>query len=116
MEETKKESKAYLRHIRISPRKVCIVLDLIRSQPADRAAAILRHTPKAASPLCLKLLESAVANAENNFGMDRSRLYVSTCFVTPGPTLKRFQAVSKGRGHQILKRTSHITIGVSEKE
>ena len=81
------EAKAYLRHARISPRKVCIVLDLIRNKPIDQAAAILKFTPKAASPLCLKLLNSAVANAENNNGMDKGKLYVSQCFVTPGPTL-----------------------------
>ncbi len=110
------EAKAYLRHARISPRKVCIVLDLIRNKPIDQAAAILKFTPKAASPLCLKLLNSAVANAENNNGMDKGKLYVSQCFVTPGPTLKRMRPQSKGRGVQILKRTSHITIAVSEKE
>ena len=110
------EAKAYLRHARISPRKVCIVLDLIRNKPVSEAAAILRYTPKAASPLCLKLLNSAVANAENNNGMDKGKLYVSQCFVAPGPTLKRMRPQSKGRGVRVLKRTSHITIAVAEKK
>jgi large subunit ribosomal protein L22 len=110
------EAKAFLRHARISPRKVCIVLDLIRNKPVEEASAILKYTPKAASPLCLKLLNSAVANAENNNGMDRGKLIVSQCFVAPGPALKRMRPQSKGRGVRIIKRTSHITIAVAEKE
>ena len=110
------EAKAYLRHARISPRKVQIVLDLIRNQPADRAMAILKHTPKAASEPLAKLLKSAMANAENNHSMMRDNLVVSSCFVTPGPTLKRMRPAPKGSAHRILKRTSHITIALSEKE
>lgn len=110
------EAKAYLRNARISPRKVTIVLDLIRNKPVKEAAAILKFTPKAASPLCAKLLASAVANAENNNGMDKDKLIVSQCFVGPGPILKRMRAQSKGRGVRVLKRTSHITIAVAEKE
>ena len=78
------EAKASLRHARIAPRKVQIVLDLIRNKPADQAMAILRHTPKAACEPLEKLLKSAVANAENNFDMDRENLYVSECYVVPG--------------------------------
>ena len=110
------EATAKLYHARISPRKVKIVLDLIRNKPAGEAMAILYHTPKAASELLVKLLKSAVANAENNFGMDPEKLYVSKCMVTPGPTLKRMMPRAQGRGDRILKRTSHITLVVSEKE
>ena len=83
------EAKATLNYTRISPRKVGLVLDLIRNKPVDLAAAILKHTPKAACEDLQKLLKSAVANAENNFNMDRNSLYVSQCYVTPGPILKR---------------------------
>ena len=110
------EAKAILRYARISPRKVKIVLDLIRNKPAGEAMAILRHTPKAASEYLEKLLKSACANAENNFGMDPEKLYISECFVCPGPTLKRMMPRAKGSGDRILKRTSHVTITVSEKE
>lgn len=110
------QAKAQLRYARISPRKVQIVLDLIRNKPADEAMAILKHTPKAASELLIKLLGSAVANAVNNNGMDKNLLVVSECFVTPGPTLKRMRPRAQGRAFQILKRTSHITLAVSEKE
>jgi large subunit ribosomal protein L22 len=110
------EAKAYLKYLRISPRKVKIVLDLIRGKDADVAMAILKNTPKAASPEIAKLLKSAMANGEHNFGMDPAKFYVSECFVCPGPTLKRFQARAKGSGDRILKRTSHVTLAVSERE
>ena len=110
------EATAKVMHVRISPRKVKIVLDLIRNKPAGEAMAILRHTPKAASEHLIKLLTSAVANAENNFSMDHEKIYVSSCMVTPGPTLKRMMPRAQGRGDRILKRTSHITLTVSEKE
>ncbi len=110
------EARAYLRYARIAPRKVQIVLDLIRNQPVDKAIAILKHTPKAASELLLKLLNSAIANAENNNGMSKDALYVSECFVCPGPTLKRIRPRAKGSAARVLKRTSHVTIAVKEKE
>lgn len=110
------EARAYLKHARISPRKVSIVLDLVRNKPVDYAAAILKHTPKAACEYLSKLLKSAVANASNNYGMEISKLYISECFVCPGPIMKRIQPVSKGRSHRILKRTSHVTIALREKE
>ena len=110
------EAKAIAKYVRISPRKVSIVLDLIRNQPADKAAAILQYTPKAASEILIKLLGSAVANDENNHNMDKNRLYVSECFVCPGPTLKRFRPRAQGRAFRILKRTSHITLVVKEME
>ncbi len=110
------EAKATLNYTRISPRKVGLVLDLIRNKPVDLASAILRHTPKAACEDLEKLLKSAVANAENNFNMDKNSLYVSQCYVTPGPTLKRVRPGPHGRAFRVLKRTSHITIVVKEKE
>ena len=110
------EARAYLRHARISPRKVQIVLDLIRNKPADQAMAILRHTPKAACEPLSKLLKSAMANAENNFNMDRDSLYVSECYVTPGPTMKRIRPRDHGRAFRVLKRTSHVFITVKERE
>ncbi len=109
------EAKAYLKYARISPRKVQIVLDLIRGKDVKLAKAILKNTPKAASEYLIKLLDSAVANAENNFSMDKNTLFVSECFVCPGPTLKRMQPRAKGSGDRILKRTSHVTIAVKEK-
>lgn len=110
------ESRATLKHARISPRKVKIVLDLIRNQPADKAMAILKFTPKAACELLEKLLHSAMANAENNHNMDVSKLYVAECFVCPGPTLKRIRPKDHGRAHRILKRTSHMTLVLREEE
>ena len=110
------EARAYLKYARISPRKVQIVLDLIRNKPVNVATAILRHTPKAASASLEKLLKSAVANAENNHSMDVSKLYVSQCFVCPGPILKRIRPRAQGRAFQILKRTSHVTMVLKEQE
>ena len=108
------EAVAYLKYARISPRKVSIVLDLIRNKPVDVAAAILRHTPKAACEDLLKLLNSAIANAENNHNMDVNSLYVSECFVCPGPILKRIRPKDHGRAHRIEKRTSHVTMVLRE--
>lgn len=110
------EAKASLRHARIAPRKVQIVLDLIRNKPANQAMAIIKHTPKAACEPLEKLLKSAIANAENNFNMDKNNLYVSECYVTPGPTMKRIRPRAQGRAFQILKRTSHVFVTVKEYE
>ena len=109
------EAVANLRYLRISPRKVKIVLDLIRGKDVKTASAYLMQTPKAASEPVLKLLRSAVANAENNNAMDAEKLYVSTAVANPGPVLKRGMPRARGRYNRILKRTTHITIGVSEK-
>ena len=109
------EAKAYLKYARISPRKVKIVLDLIRGKDTETAMAILKNTPKSASEYLTKLLKSAVANAEHNFHMDATNLYVSECFVCPGPTLKRVMPRAQGRAYRILKRTSHVTLAVKEK-
>ena len=110
------EAKATLSYARISPRKVGIVCDLIRGKSVAQAQAILMATPKAASPLLSKLVKSAAANAENNFNMDPDKLYVSATYATPGPILKRVRPSSHGRAFRVLKRTSHITIVVKEKE
>ena len=111
-----KVAKAHTKYIRISPRKVKIVCDLIRGKDTQTAKAILMQTSKSAAEVMLKLLNSAIANAENNHEMDPENLYVSETFANPGPTLKRIRPVSRGRAHRIYKRTSHITIVVAEKE
>lgn len=110
------EARAYLRNARIAPRKVQVVLDLIRNKPLEVALATLNYTPKAACEMLKKLLESAAANAENNNGMDRDDLYVAECFVCPGPIMKRIMPRAQGRAYRILKRTSHITIVLKEIE
>ena len=110
------EARAHLKYARISPRKVKIVLDLIRGKNADMAMAILKNTPRAASELLIKLLASAVANAENNNHMDPSKLYVAECFANEGPTLKRIMPRAKGSADRIFKRTSHVTIVVRERD
>ena len=113
--EEMKIAKAYLRYVRIAPRKVQIVCDLIRGKDAGTAMAILMQTPKAASEPVLKLLKSAAANAENNHQMDPEKLYVSTCYANPGPIIKRIMPRAQGRAYRINKRTSHVTIAVEER-
>ena len=108
-------AKAHVKYIRISPRKVKIVADLIRGKSLTQATAILMTTPKAASEPLLKLMNSAAANAENNHGMDPEKLYVAEVFATPGPILKRIMPRAQGRAYRINKRTSHVTISVAEK-
>ena len=110
------EAKAILRTARIAPRKVQIVLDLIRGKDYELAMAIVKNTPKAASEYLEKLLKSAAANAENNHNMDKNNLYVSECYVCPGPIMKRIMPRAQGRAYRILKRTSHITVVLKEKE
>ena len=110
------EAKAYLRYCRISPRKVQIVLDQIRNKPINEAMAILKYTPKAASQPIAKLLKSAISNAENNHDMYISSLFISKCFVSPAPILKRIRPASFGRANRILKRSSHITLVLKERE
>ncbi len=109
------EARAHLRYARISPRKVSIVLDLIRNKPVDYAMAVLDYTKKSACEYLKKLLKSSMANAVNNYQMDVSRLYISECFVCPGPILKRIRPRSKGRAYRIEKRSSHVTIILKEK-
>ncbi len=109
------EARAIVKNIRISPRKVSIVMDLIRGKNADVAMGILKNTRKAACEPLIKLLGSACANAETNHNMDRSNLYVSEVFVCPGPTMKRGQARGRGGFDRVLKRTCHMTIVVKER-
>lgn len=110
------EAKAQSKMVRISSRKVKLVIDLVRGKDIGEAIAILRLTPKAASPVVEKLIQSAVANAEHNYNMDTENLFVKEIFVGEGPTLKRFRPRAQGRASAIMKRTSHITAIVAEKE
>lgn len=114
-ENKDRRPKAIAKYIRISPSKVHIVLDLIRGVDYKDAVAILKTTNKAAAEHVLKCLNSAAANAEVNLGMNKDNLYVAECFADQGPTLKRMQLVSRGRGYRILKRTSHITVILDER-
>ena len=109
------ESKTVAKYVRIAPRKVRVVMDLIRGKNVAEAFAILKFTPKVGAEVVEKVLRSAVANAENNFDMDVDKLYVSSAFVDQGPTLKRIHPRSRGQAFKILKRTSHVTIVVNEK-
>ena len=109
------EAKAVARYVRIAPRKVRVVMDLIRGNDVADAFAILKFTPKAGADVIEKVLKSAVANAENNFDMNIDNLYVSSAFVDQGPTLKRIHPRSRGQAFSILKRTSHVTVVVAEK-
>ena len=110
------EAIAKLKYARISARKVKIVIDLIRGKQVDEALAILRYTPKAASPLAEKLLKSAIANAENNNNMKRENLYIKEIYANQGPTAKRVRPAPQGRAYRVRKRTSHVTVVVAEKE
>lgn len=110
------EARAVARHIRISPRKVRQVIDLIRDKNVEEALVILQFTPKAGSPIVEKALRSAIANAENNYDMDADSLYVAECYVDQGPTLKRIRPRARGMANRIRKRTSHVTVVVREKE
>ena len=109
------EARAQLNYLRISPRKVKILCDLIRGKDIKTAAAILSLVPKAASEPLMKTLNSAVANAENNHAMDVDKLYVSLAVANPGPIIKRMRPRAQGRAYRINKRTTHITIAVCEK-
>jgi ribosomal protein L22, bacterial type len=110
-----KRPHATAKYVRVAPRKVKIVLDLIRGKQADQALAILAYTPKSASPEVSKVLASAIANAENNLEMDRASLYIAEAYANQGPTLKRYWARSHGRADMIKKHTSHITIVLDQK-
>lgn len=109
------EAKAVARTIRIAPRKVRLVIDLVRGKQVGDAFAILRNTDKGSSTVVEKVLRSAIANAEHNYNMDINKLYIKEAFVNEGPTLKRFRPRAQGRAGLILKRTSHITVVVEEK-
>lgn len=104
------EARAHVRHVRIAPRKVRIVVNLVRGKNLRDAQAILRHTPKRASKVIAKLIQSAAANAQNNHDLDPRDLYVAEIWVDGGPTLKRIHPRSRGQAFSILKRTSHISV------
>ncbi len=114
-ENKDRRPRAVAKHIRISPYKVRIVLDIIRGKDYRQALAILENTPKSASEPIKKVLMSAAANAENNLGMSKDNLFVAACFADQGPTLKRVMPRAQGRAFRILKRTSHITIVLDAK-
>lgn len=117
-EKRKKEKDqrpfAKVRYIRLSPSKVGLVLDNIRGKNVETAAVILANMPNASAEVSLKLLNSAIANAENNKGLNRADLIVDEVFVTPGPTLKRMNVRARGRADRIQKKTCHITIILGE--
>ena len=108
------EAKAIARYVRIAPRKLRIVIDLIIAFVGE-AFAILKHTPKVGSEVIEKVLRSAVANAEHNYDMNVDNLIVSSCFIDQGPTMKRIHPRSRGQAFKILKRSSHVTVAVKEK-
>lgn len=110
------QSKAIAKTVRIAPRKVRLVVDLIRGKKVGEAVAILRLTQRGASPVVEKVLRSAIANAEHNYDMDPDNLVISEAFVDEGATLKRFRPRAQGRASKINKRTSHITVVVTEKK
>ncbi|WP_373897452.1 50S ribosomal protein L22 [Haloimpatiens sp. FM7315] len=109
------EAKAKACYVRISSTKVAVVLDLIRGKGVNEAFAILKYTPKRSAEAIDKVLKSAVANAENNFDLDKNRLYVAEAYANQGPTLKRVRPRAQGRAYRILKRSSHITLVVKER-
>jgi large subunit ribosomal protein L22 len=109
------EAKAIARHIRIAPRKIRIVIDLIRGKNVGEAFAILKYTPKVGAEVLEKVLKSAIANAEHNCDLNVDALYVAQAFVDQGPTLKRIHPRSRGQAFKILKRTSHVTLVVKER-
>lgn len=110
------EVKATAKSVRTTPRKTRLVLDLIRGKNIKEARAILKFTPRAASPIVLKVLNSAVANATHNHNLDEEKLFVKACFADEARTLKRWMPRAKGSASQILKRQSHITVVVDERE
>ena len=109
------EVKATAKYIRIAPRKIRIVMNLIRGKSIREAFAILKFTPKVGSEVIEKVLRSAVANAEHNNDMDVEKMFVSSCSVDQGPTLKRIHPRSRGQAFKILNRSSNVTVAVSEK-
>lgn len=109
------EARSKLRYLRMSPRKVRLVADLVRGRSAEEAIRTLRFTRKAASRPLKKLIESAVANAENNHGLDIDTLWVKEIWVDEGPTLKRYRPRAQGRAFPIHKRTSHVSVVLAER-
>lgn len=110
------EARATAKTVRITPRKARLVVDLIRGRNVKEAQAVLMFTPRGASPIILKVLNSAIANAENNLSLNVDNLYVKECYVNEGVRMKRLLPRAKGQGDIIQKRTSHITVVVAERE
>lgn len=110
------EAKAIARYIRLTPRKARLVADLVRDKDVVKALTILKFTNKKAAPMIEKVLSSAIANAVNNFDMDEEKLYVSKILIDAGPLIKRMKPRAMGRADIIHKKTSHITVIVSEKK
>lgn len=110
------EARATAKTVRIAPRKARLVVDLIRGRDVKEAQAVLMFTPRGASPVILKVLNSAIANAENNLSLNVDNLYVKECYVNEGVRLKRLLPRAKGQGDIIQKRTCHITVVVAERE
>ncbi|WP_429082844.1 50S ribosomal protein L22 [Brassicibacter mesophilus] len=110
------EARAIAKYVRIAPRKVNLVAAEIRGKSVDEALAILKFTPKRGADVLEKVVKSALANAENNFDMDRENLYISEAYANQGPTLKRWRPRSQGRAYKILKRSSHVGVVVKERE
>ena len=108
--------KASARFVRVAPRKVRVVVDLIRGKSVNEALALLKFVPKRASEPVAKVIASAAANAEHNFNLNKDNLIISQAYVDQGPTLKRYHPRQRGQAFPILKRTSHITVVVKEKE
>ena len=111
--ETRPSAK--LSYARVSVQKACFVLDAIRGKNVQDALAILTYNPRYASSVIKKLLDSAIANAENNNGMNAENLYVAACFANKGPTMKRVKPRAQGRAYRIEKRMSHITVVLDER-
>ena len=106
---------AKLSYARVSVQKACFVLDAIRGKDVNTALGILAYNPRYASSIIKKLLESAIANAENNNGMNKDSLYIAACYADKGPTMKRIHPRAQGRAYRIEKRTSHISIVLNER-
>ena len=106
---------AKLSYARVSVQKACFVLDAIRGKDVQTALGILEYNPRYASTVIEKLLKSAIANAENNNGMDVSKLYIQECYANCAPTMKRIHPRAQGRAYRILKRMSHITVVLNER-
>ena len=112
MSDTITSARATARYVRVTPMKARRVIDLVRGKSVSEALAILKYAPQGAAKPVAKVVASAAANAENNFGLDRRTLVISEAYADEGPTMRRFQPRAQGRAYQIRKRTSHITVVV----
>ena len=115
LENRETRPSAKLSYARVSVQKACFVLDAIRGKDVQSALALLEYNPRYASSIIKKLLESAIANAENNNGMNAENLYIAACFANKGPTMKRVKPRAQGRAYRIEKRMSHITLVLNER-